>query len=76
MGIRRTKMDKSNDKMRQDSAKMRKMKDVSSVFGPPWEQDPVRAANSLAGRGHGEGLAHPKGGTPPLPLLENLLADW
>ena len=34
MDIRWAKMDKISDKMRQDGAKMRKMKDVSSVLGP------------------------------------------
>ena len=33
MGIRWTKVDKISDKMRLDGAKMRKLRDVSSVFG-------------------------------------------
>ena len=34
MGIRWAKIDKISGKMEQDGAKMRKMKDVSSVLGP------------------------------------------
>ena len=34
MGISWLKKGKMSDKMRQDGAKMRKMKDVSSVLGP------------------------------------------
>ena len=34
MGIRKLKMGKISDRMRQDGAKMRKLKDVSSVFDP------------------------------------------
>ena len=34
MSIRRLKMGKVSDKMRHAGAKMRKMKDVSSVLGP------------------------------------------
>ena len=47
-------MGKMNDKMRQDGAKMRKMKDVSSVLAPPGGEGLHRAANSAAGRGPGE----------------------
>ena len=54
MGIRWAKMDKIGDKMRLDGAKMRKMRDVSSVFGPLRGEEYHRTANSLAGRGDGE----------------------
>ena len=47
-------MDKISDKMRQDGAKMRKMKDVSSVFAPWRAHDPLPTANSPASRGAGE----------------------
>ena len=55
MGIRCAKVDKISDKMRLDGAKMRKMRDVSSVFGPLRGEDPLQAANSPASRGAGEG---------------------
>ena len=55
MGIRWPKMDKISDKMRQDGAKLRKIKDVSSVFAPWREHDPLQAANNPASRGAGEG---------------------
>ena len=54
------KMAKMSDKMKQDGGKMRKMKAVSSVLGPPGRQGPVWAANSEARRGHGE--VPPQGG--------------
>ena len=40
------KMDKMSDKMRQDGGKMRKMRDVSSVLGPPGRYESVQAANN------------------------------
>ena len=55
MSIRWLKMGKVSDKMRQDVAKMRKMKDVSSVLGPLRAYDPERPANNPASRGPGEG---------------------
>ena len=51
------------NKMRQDGGKMRKMKDVSSVLGPPGRYGPVHPANSGASRGPGEG----REGLYPLP---------
>ena len=54
MSIRRLKMDKISNKMRQDVAKMRKMRDVSSVLGPCRAYEGERTANNLAGRGPGE----------------------
>ena len=48
IGMRWLKMDKIRDKMRQDSAKMRKMRDVSSV-GAPWRgYEGVQPANNPA----------------------------
>ena len=45
-----------SDKMRLDSAKIRKMKDVSSVLGPPAGGGTlVSSPNTLASRGGGEG---------------------
>ena len=41
MGISWLKKGKMSDKMRQDGAKMRKMKDVSSVLGPSGSYDTV-----------------------------------
>ena len=55
MSVRWLKMGKISDKMRQDVAKMRKMRDVSSVLGPCRAYDPEQVANNLAGRGPGEG---------------------
>ena len=55
MGISWLKKGKMSDKMRQDGAKMRKMKDVSSVLGPPRRYEGVQLANSRASRGPGEG---------------------
>ena len=55
MRMRLLKMRKMSDKMRQDGGKMRKMKDVSSVLGPPGRQGYLRPANNPAARGHGEG---------------------
>ena len=54
MGIRWIKMGKVSDKMRHDVAKMRKMRDVSSVLGPCRAYDREQPANSLASRGPGE----------------------
>ena len=55
MSIRRLKTGKMSDKMRQDGAKMRNMKDVSSVLGPPGGYEPQEASNNAASRGPGEG---------------------
>ena len=46
MGIRWTKVDKISDKMRLDGAKMRKMRDVSSILAPPRGEDLLQPANS------------------------------
>ena len=49
------KMGNMSDEMRQDGAKMRKMRDVSSV-GAPWRSyGSLRAANKSASPGPGEG---------------------
>ena len=48
------KMDKMSDKMRQDGGKMRKMKDISSVLGPPRGYGHPGASNNAASRGAGE----------------------
>ena len=55
MSIRRLKTGKMSDKMRQDGAKMRKMKDVSSVLGPSGGYEHQEASNSFPSRGPGEG---------------------
>ena len=55
MGIRWIKMGKVSDKMRHDVAKMRKMRDVSSVLGPLRCYGGERSANKFASRGPGEG---------------------
>ena len=55
MSIRRLKTGKMSDKMRQDGAKMRKMKDVSSVLGPPGGHEELQVPNTAASRGAGEG---------------------
>ena len=55
MSIRRLKMGKISEQMRQDVAKMRKMRDVSSVLGPCRPYGGEQAANKFAGRGPGEG---------------------
>ena len=47
-------MRKMSDKMRQDDAKMRKMRDLSSVFRPSKGYEGLRPANSFLGRGAGE----------------------
>ena len=47
-------MRKMSDKMRQDDAKMRKMRDLSSVFRPSKGYECLRNANKLLGRGAGE----------------------
>ena len=54
MSIRRLKMGKMSEQMRQDVAKMRKMRDVSSVLGPCRRYDREQAANNPASRGPGE----------------------
>ena len=54
MSIRWLKMGKISDKMRQDVAKMRKMRDVSSVLGPCRGYDREQSANNPASRGPGE----------------------
>ena len=54
MSIRWLKMAKISDKMRQDGAKMRKMKDVSSVLGPSGGEEYHQGSNTAAGRGAGE----------------------
>ena len=55
MGIRWAKVDKISDKMRLDGAKMRKMKDVSSVFAPWRAYERRKPANNGESRGPGEG---------------------
>ena len=47
-------MRKMSDKMRQDDAKMRKMRDLSSVFRPSKGYEGLQRANILLGRGAGE----------------------
>ena len=54
MNVRWHKMDKISDKMRQDGAKMRKMKDVSSVLGPLRAYESRNISNSAASQGAGE----------------------
>ena len=54
MSIRWLKMGKMSDKMRQDVAKMRKMRDVSSVLGPCRGYEGEQVANNPASRGPGE----------------------
>ena len=51
MNVRWHKMDKISDKMRQDGAKMRKIKDVSSVLGPSGREDLQGTADKMAPRG-------------------------
>ena len=48
-------MGKISEQMRPDVAKMRKMRDVSSVFGPLRGEEYHPPANNLSGRGDGEG---------------------
>ena len=48
-------MGRISDKMRQDGAKMRKMRDVSSVLGPPRGDEVVQPANSTPSPGPVEG---------------------
>ena len=55
MGISWLKKGKMSDKMRQDGAKMRKMKDVLSVLGPLRRYGEEWHANNFASRGPGEG---------------------
>ena len=52
-------MDKISGKMGQDGAKMQQMKDVSSVLGPLRGEGYHQPANSLTGRGGGEGPLRP-----------------
>ena len=54
MGISWLKKGEMSDKMRQDGAKMRKMKDVSSVLGPPRGYEHQVTANTILSRGAGE----------------------
>ena len=58
-------MGKMSEQMRQDVAKMRKMRDVSSVLGPGRRYDLEQPANKFASRGPGE--VPPLGGVPPTP---------
>ena len=70
MSIRWLKIDKISDKMRQDVAKMRKMKDVSSVFDPGRRYEGEQSANNLASRRPGE--VPPLGwDNPSPPQLQN-----
>ena len=55
MGIRWANIDKISGKMQQDGAKMRKMKDVSSVLGPLRAYESQGFSNSAASQGAGEG---------------------
>ena len=55
MGISWLKKGKLSDKMRQDGAKMRTMKDVSSVLGPLRAYESRKTSNSAASQGAGEG---------------------
>ena len=55
MGIAQLKMRKTSDKMRQDGANMRKMDASRAFWAPLGGEDSVRAANSPASRGVGEG---------------------
>ena len=50
MCIRGLKMGKISDTMKQDGAKMRKMRDVSSVFDPDRRYEGERPANKVASR--------------------------
>ena len=54
MSVRWLKMDKISDKMRQDGAKMRKMKDVSSISGSSGGHEHQEASNNFPSRGAGE----------------------
>ena len=64
MGIRLLNMGKISDKIRQDVAKMRKMRDVSSVFTPPGgvRHRPTRQQAGEPGPrgGDGEGKPSPR----------------
>ena len=51
MSVTWHKMDKISDKMRQDGAKMRKMKDVSSVLGPLRAYESRTISNNAASQG-------------------------
>ena len=55
MRISSLKMHKISDKIRQDGGKVRNMKDVSSVLGPPRRYEGVQPANREASRSPGEG---------------------
>ena len=67
-------MGNMSDKMRQDGGKMRKMKDVSSVLGPPGGEEYQGVSNSAASRGPGEvpplGRVNPPPGPPQNPDSE------
>ena len=67
MSIRWLKMGKMSDNMRQDVAKMRKMRDVSSVLSPCRGYGGEQSANSPASRGPGE--VPPLGRVNPPPGL-------
>ena len=54
MSMRWLKMGRIGDKMRQDGAKMRKMKDVSSVLGLSGGEEYLQVSNNTASRGAGE----------------------
>ena len=74
MGITWLKMGNTSDKMRQDGAKMRKMKDVSSVLGPVRGEEYLQSANKFSGRGAGE--VPPLGwGNPSPQLSQNPYSD-
>ena len=64
MGIRKLKMGKISDRMRQDGAKMRKMAHVPTVLPPLWgvRHRPGRQQVGEPGPrgGDGEGLTLPK----------------
>ena len=51
MGRRQLKMETMSDKMWQDGAKMRKMRDVSSVLRPSGREDLQGTAKKMAPRG-------------------------
>ena len=48
-------MNKISNKMRQDGAKVRNVKDVSSVLGPLRAYEGRKPLNSVASQGAGEG---------------------
>ena len=65
MGIIWLKMNKMSDTMRRHSGKMRKMKDVLSVFTTLGRYDAGWPANNLVGQGPGE--VPPLGRGKPFP---------